>query len=170
MTSEATYAAVSRSLEISNMRYRSVRFVCQDKDVKDVDIVRALMVQCGVRNREFTPCPVTSGWSWIERALEPYAEVISIKDLCIRDFPEIKNGKQRVVLKPREARLPSFFQVGRYKASLFFTGRVSCCPYFKEADHLGRDCQRKREKKCFKCGRTGHYQRNCPDFYQRYED
>ena len=55
MTSEATYAAVSRSLEISNMRYRSVRFVCQDKDVKDVDIVRALMVQCDVSEIESSP-------------------------------------------------------------------------------------------------------------------
>ena len=31
----------------------------------------------------------------IERALERYAEVISIKDLHVRDFPSIKNGKQR---------------------------------------------------------------------------
>ena len=82
----------------------------------------------------------------IERALEPYADVISIKDLFIRDFPEIKNGKQRVVLKPRHSKLPSFFQVGTYKASLFFTGRVSCCPYCEETDHLGRDCPRKREE------------------------
>ena len=29
----------------------------------------------------------------IERALERYAEVISIKDLHVRDFPSIKNGK-----------------------------------------------------------------------------
>ena len=82
----------------------------------------------------------------IERALEPYAEVISIKDLYIRDFPEIKNGKQRVVLKPWESKLPSLFQVGRYKASLFFTGRVSCCPYCEQTDHLGKDCSRKHEE------------------------
>ena len=102
----------------------------------------------------------------IERALERYAEVISIKDLYVRDFPGIKNGK-RVVLKPRKGRLPAFFQVMRYKASLFFSGRVACCPYCERADHLGRDCPRKREKKCFKCGRIGHYQRNYPDLYQR---
>ena len=102
----------------------------------------------------------------IERALEHYTEVISIKDLYVRDFPGIKNGK-RVVLKPRKGRLPAFFQVMRYKASLFFSGRVACCPYCERADHLGRDCPRKREKKCFKCGRIGHYQRNYPDLYQR---
>ena len=106
----------------------------------------------------------------IERALERYTEVISIKDLYVRDFPGIKNGKQRVVLKPQEGKLPAFFQVGPYKASLFFSGRVACCPYCKRTDHLGRDCTRKREKKCYKCGRIGHYQRNCPDLYQRYED
>ena len=106
----------------------------------------------------------------IEKALERCAEVISIKDLYVRDFPGIKDGKQRVVLKPREGKLPAFFQVGRYKASLFFSGRVACCPYCERTDHLGRDCTRKREKKCYKCGRIGHYQRNCPDLYQRYED
>ena len=106
----------------------------------------------------------------IERVLEPYAEVISIHDLFIRDFPGIKNGKQLVVLKPPEAGLPSFFQVGRCKASLFYTGRISCCPYCEQRDHLGRDCPRKHKKKCLKCGSLGHFQRNCPDIYQRYED
>ena len=113
--------------------------------------------------------PVNATLGDIERALEPYAEVISINDLFIRDFPEIKNGKQRVVLKPRHSKLPSFFQVGTYKASLFFTGRVSCCPYCEETDHLEGTAHVK-EKKCFKCGRLGHYQRSCPDNYQRYED
>ena len=55
MASEATYAAVSRSLEMNNMRFRSVKFVCNDKDVKDVDIVRALMVQCDVSEIESSP-------------------------------------------------------------------------------------------------------------------
>ena len=191
--------------------------MCEDKDVRDVDIVRALMVQCDVEEIErvhpmpgnywvvsfttsdmaeaaqngfilkekrihpvlmakhfmtatvaYAPPDATLGD--IERALERYAEVISIKDLYVRDFPGIKNGKQRVVLKPREGKLPAFFQVGRYKASLFFSGRVACCPYCERTDHLGRDCQRKREKKCFKCGTICHYQRNCPDLYQRYED
>ena len=61
-------------------------------------------------------------------------------------FPEIKNGKQRVVLKPWESKMPSLFQVGRYKASLFFTGRVSCCPYCEQTDHLRKDCSRKHEE------------------------
>ena len=70
----------------------------------------------------------------IERALERYTEVISIRDLHVRDFPGIKNGKQSVVLKPQEGKLPSFFQVGRYKASLFVSGRVACCPYCEQTE------------------------------------
>ena len=34
------------------MRYRSVKFECKDAEVKDVDIVRALMVQCDVADIE----------------------------------------------------------------------------------------------------------------------
>ena len=34
------------------MRFRAVRFVCPDKEVKDVDIVLALMVQCDVSEIE----------------------------------------------------------------------------------------------------------------------
>ena len=108
--------------------------------------------------------PAIASLGDIERGLEPFAEVISIKDLYIRDFPAIKNGKQRVVLKPRGAGLPSFFQVGRYKASLFFTGRVSCCPYCEEMTHLGRDCLTKHVKRCFTCGQQGHISRNCPGY------
>lgn len=199
------------------MKYRSVKFLSANPEVKDVDIVRALMVQCDVDDIERVhPMPgnywmvvfsttelaeeATNGFILkeekvypkligerfitatvayappiaslgdIERALEPFAELISIKDLFIRDFPGIRNGKQRLILKPREGRLPSFFQVGRYKASLFFTGRVSCCPYCEETSHLGRDCPRKHERRCFKCNRLGHYQNTCPDRYQHYED
>ena len=205
----STYAAASRYLENNSLRYRSVKFECKDADVKDVDIVRALMVQCDVDDIErvhpmpgnywvvvfSTPelaeeatngfilretkiypnliaqrfitatvafAPAIASLGDIERALEPFAEVISIKDLYIREFPAIKNGKQRVVLKPRGAGLPSFFQVGRYKASLFFTGRVSCCPYCEETTHLGRDCTTKHVKRCFTCGQRGHISRNCP--------
>ena len=95
-----------------------------------------------------------------------------IRDLYVRDFPRIKNGKQRVVLKPRKGKLPSFFQVNRYKASLFFSRRrVSCCPYCEEIDHLGRDCRpRKRERRCFTCGGLDHLQRNCPERYDLYRD
>ena len=101
---------------------------------------------------------VTSSVPWSR------SPVISIKDLYIRDFPAIKNGKQRVVLKPYGAGLPSFFQVGRYKASLFFTGRVSCCPYCEETTRLGRDCPTKHVKRCFTCGQPGHISRNCPGY------
>ena len=179
----------------NNLKYRSVKFVSANPEVKDVDIVRALMVQCDVDDIERVhPMPgnywvvvfsttelaeeATNGFILkeekvypkligqrfitatvafappiaslgdIERALEPFVEVISIKDLFIRDFPGIRNGKKRVVLKPREGRLPSFFQVGQYKASLFFTGQVSCCPYCEETTHLGRDCPRKHERRC----------------------
>ena len=31
-----------------NLKYRSVKFMCEDKEIQDVDIVRALMVQCDV--------------------------------------------------------------------------------------------------------------------------
>ena len=73
-----------------------------------------------------------------------------------------------MVLKPRDGQLPSFFQVGRYKASLFFTGRVSCCPYCERQDHLGRDCPRKNERRCFTCGHSDHFQRDCPDRHDQY--
>ena len=174
MGSEGTYAEVSAAMASMNLKYRSVKFMCEDKDVRDVDIVRALMVQCDVEEIErvhpmpgnywvvsfttsdmaeeaqngfilkekrihpvlmakhfvtatvaYTPPDATLGD--IERALERYAEVISIKDLYVRDFPGIKNGKQRVVLKPREGKLPAFFQVGRYKASLSRQTELETC-------------------------------------------
>ena len=94
--------------------------------------------------------PPDASLSDIEYALEQFAEVISIKELYLRDFPSIRNGKQRVVLRPCDG-LPSFFLIKGYKATLFFAGRVSCCPYYEETDHLGRDCKRKRQKRCFTC-------------------
>ena len=63
--------------------------------------------------------PPDATLSDIQYALEQFAEVISIKELYLRDFPSIRNGKQRVVLRPRGG-LPSFFTIKNYKASLFF--------------------------------------------------
>ena len=88
----------------------------------------------------------------------------------MRDFPGIKNGKQRAVLKPREGGLPSFFPIRDKKASLFFTGRISCCPYCEERDHLGRDCPTKRIRRCFTCRATGHIRRNCPGYDRQNTD
>ena len=72
------------------------------------------------------PHETLDGIGW---ALEKYAEVISIRNLHVRDFPGIKNGKQRVVLRPREGGLPPFF---RWKSVplLHFT------PYCKDTDQL----------------------------------
>ena len=106
----------------------------------------------------------------IEEALERFADVVSLKELCLRDFPGIKNGKQRAVLKPREGGLPSFFPIRDYKASLFFTSRISCCPYCEERDHLGRNCPSKRIHPCFTCGSTGHLRRNCAGYAREDND
>lgn len=100
----------------------------------------------------------------IEDALECFADVASLKELYMRAFPGIKNGKQRVVVKPREGGLPSFFPIRVYKASLFFTGRVSCCPYCEQRDHQGRDCQTKRICRCYTCRATGHLRGHCPGY------
>ena len=35
----------------------------------------------------------------IEEALERFADVVSLKELYLRDFPGIRNGRQRVILK-----------------------------------------------------------------------
>ena len=93
----------------------------------------------------------------IEDALERFADVASLKELYMRAFPGIKNGKQRVV-KPREGGLPSFFPIRVYKASLFFTGRVSCCPYCEQRDHQGRDCQTKESAGATRAGRQDTYE------------
>ena len=113
--------------------------------------------------------PPDATLSDIQYALEQFAEVISIKELYLRDFPRIRNGKQRVVLRPRDG-LPSFFTIKNYKASLFFAGRVSYCPYCEGKDHLGWDCKRKREKRCFKCGGADHFQRQCTGHKMDTED
>lgn len=46
---------------------------------------------------------------------------------------------------------------------MFFSGRISRCPYCNSADHLGRDCPHKGQPRCFSCNVLGHVRANCPD-------
>ena len=84
----------------------------------------------------------------IQAVLQEYVQVKQIHPIFLHDFPSIKSGKSRVVLQlngegtPEEV-LPSFITLhGRHK-SLFFSGRISCCPYCNSANHLRRDCPHK---------------------------
>ena len=179
-----SYTDVSADMASASLGQRSVKFTFQE-DVKDYDIVRALLVSFDeediervqampghiwlvicknatlakeatygfiLKEQKVKPklvsqhfitttvayVPPNVPMREIEDALERFADVVSLKELYMRDFPGIKNGKQRAVLKPREGGLPSFFPIRDKKASLFFTGRISCCPYCEERDHLGR--------------------------------
>ena len=207
---------MSADLASASLGQRSVKFTFQE-DVKDYDIVRALLVSFDkediervqsmpghiwlvifknvtlaeeatygfilkeekVRPKLVSQHFITTTVAYvppdvpmreIEEALERFADVLSLKELYMRDFPGIKNGKQRAVLKPREGGLPSFFPIRDKKASLFFTGRISCCPYCEERDHLGRDCPTKRIRRCFTCRATGHIRRNCPGYDRQNTD
>ena len=211
-----SYADVSADMASASLGQRSVKFTFKE-DVKDYDIVRALLVSFDeediervqampghiwlvifknatlaeeatygfilkeekVRPKLVSQRFITTTVAYvppdvpmreIEDALERFADVVSLKELYMRDFPGIKNGKQRAVLKPREGGLPSFFPIRDKKASLFFTGRISCCPYCEKRDHLGRDCPTKRIRRCFTCGATGHIRRNCPGYDRQNTD
>ena len=104
----------------------------------------------------------------IQAVLQEYAQVKQIHPIFLRDFPSIKSGKFRVVLQlngegtPEEV-LPSFITLHGRRASLFFSGRISRCPYCNSADHLGRDCPHKGQPRCFSCNVLGHVRANCPD-------
>ena len=114
--------------------------------------------------------PPDASMQEIEEALERFTDVVSLKELYLQDFPGIKIGKQRAILKPREGGLPSFFPIRDYKASLFFAGHISCSPYCEERDQLGRDCPSKRIRRCYTCGSTGHLRRNCPGYNRQDND
>lgn len=104
----------------------------------------------------------------IQAVLQEYAQVKQVHPIFLRDFPSIKSGKFRVVLQlngegtPEEV-LPSFITLHGRRASLFFSGRISCCPYCNSADHLGRDCPHRGQPRCFSCNVLGHVRANCPD-------
>ena len=141
------WVVVFKSVEMAEEAQNG--FILKEKKVHPKAIAKRFVMA----SIAYAPPDATLGE--IEWALEQYAEVISIHELYVRKFPEIRNGRQRVVLKLRDRGLPSFVQIGRCKASLFFAGRVSCCPYCEE-NHLGRDCPTKHIKRCFTCGETGH--------------
>ena len=104
----------------------------------------------------------------IQAVLQEYAQVKQVHPIFLRDFPSIKSGKFRVVLQlngegtPEEV-LPSFITLHGRRASLFFSGRISRCPYCNSADHLGRDCPHRGQPRCFSCNVLGHVRANCPD-------
>ena len=212
-----SYAAVSAAMASASVGQRSVKFLFDEEEIKDYDVVRALLVSFDeeeiervqampghiwvvvfknatlaeeatngfiLKERRVRPkliserfvtatvayVPPDASMREIEEALERFADVVSFKELYLRDFPGIKNGRQRVILKPREGGLPSFFPIRDYKASLFFTGRISCCPYCEERDHLGRNCPNKKVRRCFTCGSTGHLRRHCPGYARQDND
>ena len=104
----------------------------------------------------------------ILEALADYADIKQILPIFLTDFPSIKSGKYRVMLKPRgegppEEILPSYITLHRHRASLFYAGRIPRCPYCNSATHLGRDCPHKGQKKCFHCDQFGHVRAECPN-------
>lgn len=104
----------------------------------------------------------------IQTVLQEYAQFKQVHPIFLCDFPSIKSGKFRVVPQlnregtPEEV-LPSFITLHGRHSSLFFSGRISCCPYCNSADHLGGDCPRQGQPHCFSCNMLGHVRANCPD-------
>ena len=148
-----SYVAVSAAMASASVGQRSIKFSFEE-DVKDFDVVRALLVSFDeeeiervqampghvwlvvfknstlaeeatngfiLKEQRVRPklvaerfvtatveyIPPDASMHEIEEALERFADVVSLKELCLRDFPGIKNSKQRAVLKPREGGLPS---------------------------------------------------------------
>ena len=104
----------------------------------------------------------------IIEALEQYAEVKQIFPIFLKDFPTSKSGKFRVILQPKDEGvpaevLPAYINVNGTKGALFYAGRIPRCPYCDSADHFGRDCTQKGQKKCHKCGQLGHLQADCTE-------
>ena len=54
------YARVNATMASAELKYRSVKFYCAD-NVKDFDIVRALMVQCDTEDIERVQ-PMPGSW------------------------------------------------------------------------------------------------------------
>ena len=100
--------------------------------------------------------------------LQEYAQFKQVHPIFLRDFSSIKSGKFQVVPQlngegtPKEV-LPSFITLHGRHSSLFFSGRISRCPYCNSADHLGRDCPHQGQPRCFPCNMLGHVRANCPD-------
>ena len=107
----------------------------------------------------------------IVEALTDCAELKQVLPIFLKDFPSIKSGKYRVMLKPRgegppEEVLPAYITLHGRRASLFYAGRIPRCPYCNSATHLGRDCSHKGQKKCFHCDEFGHVRAECPNIIQ----
>ena len=74
----------------------------------------------------------------IQSVLQEYAQVKQVHPIFLHDFPSIKSGKFWVVLQlnregTSEVILPSFVTLHGRRASLFFYGCISHCPYCNSA-------------------------------------
>lgn len=104
----------------------------------------------------------------IQTVLQEYAQFNQVHPIFLCDFPSIKSGKFWVVPQlngegtPEEV-LVSFITLHGRNSSLFFSGRISRCPYCNSADHLGRDCPHQGQPHCFSCNMRGHVRANFPD-------
>ena len=73
----------------------------------------------------------------IRATLDRFADVISLTELYIRDFPDIKNGKLRAILKPRSCWSSCFLSDQDIQGESVLLGPSIMLPILREDGPLG---------------------------------